>query len=84
MTNTIASIGGCFSPLLKNTHLNFNLQGWPAAVTLISVATCVTGVTAFAIWEYYHNDSNNERKEPLLSYEKFRNSNNWNNWSEKI
>lgn len=33
--------------IIKNTHINVSLQGWPAAITVI--ALCCAGVAVYAI-----------------------------------
>ena len=47
MKNNIFELVGNLPALLQNTHLNINLQGWPAAVAVIAVS--LSGVTAYAI-----------------------------------
>ncbi len=47
MKNNIFELVGSLPTLLQNTHLNVNLQGWPAAVAVIAVS--FSGVTAYAI-----------------------------------
>ena len=32
-----------------NSHFDFKLEGWPAAATLITLALCLAGVTAYGI-----------------------------------
>ena len=47
MENKIIEVVDAFPSLIKNTHLNVNLQGWPAAVTAIAI--CCAGVAVYAI-----------------------------------
>ena len=47
MKNNLFELVGSLPALLQNTHLNVNLQGWPAAVAVIAVS--LSGVTAYAI-----------------------------------
>ena len=47
MKNTIFEFAGSLPALIQNTHLNINLDGWPAAVAVISIS--LSGVTAYAI-----------------------------------
>ena len=42
MENKLIEVVDTFPTLIKNTHLNVNLQGWPAAVTAIAI--CCAGV----------------------------------------
>ena len=44
MENKLIEVVDTFPTLIKNTHLNVNLQGWPAAVTAIAI--CCAGVVA--------------------------------------
>lgn len=42
MENKLIQIADSIPAILKNTHLNVNLQGWPAAITAISFfGSCV-------------------------------------------
>ena len=47
MKNNIIKFVGNLPALIQNTHLNVNLQGWPAAVAVIAIS--LSGVTAYAI-----------------------------------
>ena len=47
MENKLIEVVDTFPTLIKNTHLNVNLQGWPAAVT--AIALCCAGVAVYAI-----------------------------------
>ena len=47
MKNNLLELVGSLPALLQNTHLNVNLQGWPAAVAVIAVS--LSGVVAYAI-----------------------------------
>ena len=47
MKNNLLELAGSLPALLQNTHLNVNLQGWPAAVAVIAIS--ISGVTAYAI-----------------------------------
>ena len=47
MENKIIQMADSIPALIKNTHLNVNLQGWPAAVTAIAI--CCAGVAVYAI-----------------------------------
>lgn len=42
MENKLIQMADSIPAILKNTHLNVNLQGWPAAITAISFfGSCV-------------------------------------------
>lgn len=42
MENKIIQMAECIPAILKNTHLNVNLQGWPAAITSVALfGSCV-------------------------------------------
>ena len=47
MENKLIEVVDTFPTLIKNTHLNVNLQGWPAVVTAIAI--CCAGVAVYAI-----------------------------------
>ena len=47
MENKLIEVVDAFPNIIKNTHLNVNLQGWPAAVT--AIALCCARVAAYAI-----------------------------------
>ena len=47
MKNNFIDLVANLPVLLQNTHLNVNLQGWPAAVAVLAVS--FSGVTAYAI-----------------------------------
>lgn len=47
MKNIIIELAGNFPVLLQNTHLDINLQGWPAAVAVLAIS--ISGVSAYAI-----------------------------------
>ena len=42
MENKIIQMADSIPALIKNTHLNVNLQGWPAAITAVALfGSCV-------------------------------------------
>lgn len=42
MENKIIQMADSIPAILKNTHLNVNLQGWPAAITAVALfGSCV-------------------------------------------
>ena len=42
MENKLIEVVDTFPTLIKNTHLNVNLQGWPAAITAVALfGSCV-------------------------------------------
>ncbi len=47
MKNTILELIGSVPALLQNTHLNIDLQGWPAAVAVIAIS--ISGVKIYAL-----------------------------------
>ena len=47
MKNTFLEFAGSLPALIQNTHLNVNLNGWPAAVAVIAIS--LSGVTVYAI-----------------------------------
>lgn len=47
MENKLIETVDTLPTVLKNSHFEVSLQGWPAAITAISI--CFAGVTAYAI-----------------------------------
>lgn len=47
MENKLIEVVETIPTLIKNTHFNVTLEGWPAAVTAIAI--CCSSVAAFAI-----------------------------------
>ena len=47
MENILIEVVDAFPNLIKNSHLNVNLQGWPAAATVVAI--CCAGVAIYAI-----------------------------------
>lgn len=60
MKNNIIGLANSLPTLIQNTHLNVNLQGWPAAAAVIAI--CSAGVTVYFIkashsgWDSSHTD----------------------------
>ena len=48
---TITSVAESIPNVIKNTHLNVNIEGWPAVVSIISI--CGTCIACYAIKCYY-------------------------------
>ena len=47
MENKLIEIVDAFPTVLKKSHFDVSLQGWPAAITAISI--CFAGVATYAI-----------------------------------
>ena len=47
MENKLIEVVDTIPTLIKNSHFNITLEGWPAAVTAIAI--CCSSVAAFAI-----------------------------------
>ena len=61
MENKIIEVVESIPTIIKNTHLNVTLEGWPAALT--ALALCCSGVAVYALKvthpNYYSEDSSN-------------------------
>lgn len=58
MKNSIITIAENLPAVLRNTHLNVTLAGWPAAVTVI--AMCSAGVAAYALKVTHDENADSE------------------------
>ncbi len=47
MDKFITVVGGVLPTLIKNTHFNLSLSGWPAATTVIAI--CCSGTAIYSI-----------------------------------
>lgn len=56
MENELINIEETLPSLIKNTHFNFDLQGWPAAVTVTSI--CASAVAIYLIKVTHQNQNN--------------------------
>lgn len=49
MENKIVQMADSIPAILKNTHLNVNLQGWPAAITAVALFGSYVAIYAIKI-----------------------------------
>ena len=61
MENKIIQMADSIPAILKNTHLNVNLQGWPAAITAAALFGSCVAIYAIKIThpEPVHTKENN-------------------------
>ena len=56
MENELINIEETLPSLIKNTHFSFDLQGWPAAITVASVCASCVAICALKVT---HTNPNN-------------------------
>lgn len=57
MENKFFEIIDSLPTLIRNTHLNITMEGWPATVT--TIALCGTGIAFYALKLAHTDNSNN-------------------------
>lgn len=63
MENKLIQMSDTIPAVLKNTHLNVSLQGWPAAITAISLFGSCVAIYALKVT---HPDQTDEKEAPYV------------------
>ncbi len=52
MDNKITQMADSIPALIKNTHLNVNLQGWPAAITAVAFFGSYVAINVIKVFSF--------------------------------